>query len=99
MRGKISKEKYVEERKNYRKCDNERKRKEEREEKVKLIKTEEEAYRYIHKFRKRREKIDESIDMESWSKHFRELLGGTKDRIVLEEIENANKEERGRKKK
>lgn len=37
--------------------------------------------------------------MESWSKHFRELLGGTKDRIVLEEIENANKEERGRKKK
>lgn len=57
-KGKINKEEYI--KKEYRAwCDKKRERYEmEEEEKLRLIKTEEEAWNYINKFRKRKEKVD-----------------------------------------
>ncbi|XP_067209997.1 uncharacterized protein [Linepithema humile] len=84
-KGKINKKKYVEKRKEYRKwCEEEkRKHEEEEEQKIKLIRTEKEAWKYINKFRKKREGIDENIEMKKWNAQFMELLGGTKEKKIL----------------
>jgi len=61
---KIRREEYVEKRKEYRKwCDSERRKREtEEEEKIRSIRTEEKAWKYINKYRKKKEKINEGID-------------------------------------
>lgn len=96
-KGKINREKYIRKRKEYKiQCDNEKnKHEKEEEEKRKLIRTEEEAWKYINKYRKKREKIDENIDLESWNLHFMKLLGGTKKRMIIEEKEERREKEEG----
>lgn len=81
-KGKITKEEYVNKRKDYRKwCTKERSEFEKKEEeKLRSIRTEEEVWRYINKFRKKKEKIDESINLESWKAHFMDLLRGSEER-------------------
>lgn len=92
-KGKISREDYVKKRKDYKIWCNEEKRrhKEEEERKIRGIKTEKEAWKYINKYRKKREGIDE---LGTWKKHFMELLGGKEERIVwqLEEREDESEE-------
>lgn len=92
-KGKIDRETYVERRKEYRKwCDRERKRHEkEEEETIKAIRTEEEAWKYINKYRKRREGIDESIEIDKWFEYFMNLLDGSEERMVRTEEENREK--------
>lgn len=97
-KGKVSGEEFCRIRKDHRKwCGEERRRhEEEEEEKIKVIRTEQEAWKYINKYRKKREKIDEEIDLEKWKNHFMELLGGTMRRAELrweEEMSKEGKEE------
>lgn len=76
-------------------CDGERNRYEkEEEERIKMIRTEE-AWKYINRYRKKRERIDEKIKMESWYNHFKELLEGSKKRTTMEEEGNKEMEEKG----
>lgn len=86
-KGKIRKEEFIRKRKEYRRwCEQEKeKHRREEENKIREIRTEEEAWKYINKFRKKREGIDESIDMEKWEIHFMELLEGTRNKVTLEE--------------
>lgn len=60
-------------------------REEEEERKIELIKTEEEAWKYINKHRRKRERIDENIEPENWNQHFRKLLEGTEGRVIMDE--------------
>lgn len=68
-------------------------KKQEMEEIIRAIRTEEEAWKYINKYRKRRERIDESIEMEKWFEHFMNLLEGSEEGIVNTEEEKMEKEE------
>ena len=79
-KGKIEREEYVERRREYRRWYEEERKKhvKEKEEKIRAIKTEEEAWKYINRYRKRKERIDENIEMERWRKHFIELLEGSR---------------------
>lgn len=83
-KGKISREDYVKKRKDYKIwCKEEKRRHEEEEErKIRSIRTEKEAWKYINKYRKKRVGIDKEIDLGTWKKHFMELLGGKEERIV-----------------
>lgn len=66
-------------------CKIERERYEkEEEERIGSIRIEEEAWKYINRYRKKREKIEEDIDLEEWRQHFKELLGETENRVTLE---------------
>lgn len=60
-------------------------REEEEERKIELIKTEEEAWKYINKHRRKRKRIDENIEPENWNQHFRKLLEGTEGRVIMDE--------------
>lgn len=86
-KGKINREEYVKKKKEYKAWCKEKKERYEKEEekKIKSIKTEEEAWKYINKFRKKRERVDENIKLESWREHFMELLEGTRERRIIEE--------------
>lgn len=88
-RGKIEKEEFIKKRKEYRNwCEEEKERlKKEEEERINSIRTEEEAWKYINKFRKKREGIGKNIGIEKWRDHFMQLLEGAKERVVLEEEE------------
>jgi len=90
---KISREEYVGKRREYKKwCAEEKKKHEQEEEKrIRAIKTK--AWKYINKHRRKRERVNRAIDMNSWSGHFMELLGGTKEKVVMEEEEREQKEE------
>lgn len=78
--GKINREEFVKKRKEHRKWCAEEKERYEREEmeKIKLIKSESEAWKYINKYRgkKRGGKTGESIDLKRWKNYFMLLLGG-----------------------
>lgn len=50
-----------------------------------LKETEEEAWKYINKHRRKRERIDENIEPENWNQHFRKLLEGTEGRVIMDE--------------
>ncbi|XP_050493067.1 uncharacterized protein LOC126874754 [Bombus huntii] len=52
------------------------KQEEEEMEKINKIKTEQEAWKYINKHRRRREVIDEDIREEKWKNYFMEMLEG-----------------------
>ncbi|XP_033360692.1 uncharacterized protein LOC117239310 [Bombus vosnesenskii] len=75
-------------------------------EKIKKIKTEQKAWKYINKYRRRRESIDEEISEEGWKNHFMESLEGTEhkegrktekqraeEKIMEERQDNIEKEE------
>lgn len=75
------------------KGEEERKRHEkEKEIKINNIKTEAEVWKYTNKYRKKREKIEERIELESWESHFMDLLGGIKRRVVLNQAEEEKEE-------
>jgi hypothetical protein len=99
-KGKCSREEYLEEKKTFKQWCKQRKEKHEEEEmeKINIINTEQEAWRYINKFRRRRESIDEEISAEEWRIHFMELLEGkeTKEDRRMEEqrAEEGAEEER-----
>ncbi|XP_076248106.1 uncharacterized protein LOC143187781 [Calliopsis andreniformis] len=98
-KGKINREEYIGKRKEFRAwCEEEKRRHAlEEEEKIKNIRTEAEAWKYINRYRKRRENINETIEVDRWKKHFMELLGGKEDRVTLnlegEEGEDTQEEE------
>lgn len=93
--GQSQKEEYTKVVKEYKlwcKKENEKHAKKE-EDRIKEIKSEAEAWKFINKFRKRREKTDEGIEIEKWGKHFMNLLGKKEERICLE-IEDRLEEDR-----
>lgn len=66
------------------------------EEKIRNIKNETEAWKFINKCRRKRiEKINEDIQSEEWRNYFTELLEGTQEKMTL----NIKDEERVVKKK
>jgi len=92
---RIGKEEYVRERKEHKEwCKVQKSRHEnEEEEKIRSIKSEAEAWKYTNKYRnKKTEGISEEIQMDEWRDHFMELLGGTKERVVLD-IEDEEEED------
>lgn len=71
---RIDKEEYVRKRKEYREWCKEQKKKheeeEEEEERIRNIKSEAEAWKYINKYRKKKtERISEKINIEEWKDH------------------------------
>ncbi|XP_050494320.1 golgin subfamily A member 6-like protein 6 [Bombus huntii] len=81
-KGKCSREEFIEEKKEFKQWCEQRKEKQEEEEmeKLKKIKTEQEAWKYINKYRRRREVVDEAIREEEWKNHFMEALEGTENK-------------------
>ncbi|KAG7203931.1 hypothetical protein KM043_017089 [Ampulex compressa] len=94
-KGRIRREEYVKKRREYGEwCKGERQRYEKKEEdKIKSIKTEKEVWKYIDKYRKKKEGIDESIQSERWRRHFMDLLDGTSEKVILEEKEETEEGE------
>lgn len=86
MKKRRNKEEYPRKRKEYREwC---REQKHEKEEKIRNIKSETEAWKYINKYRKKKtERISENINIDKWKDHFAEPLGGTQEKAVWQ-IEN-----------
>ncbi|TGZ50575.1 hypothetical protein DBV15_11466, partial [Temnothorax longispinosus] len=83
-KGRIGKEEYVRERKEHKEWCKEQngRHKIEEEEKIRNIKNEAEAWKYINKYRKKKaEGISEQIHMDEWRDHFMEMLGGTEERV------------------
>ncbi|KAJ3661391.1 hypothetical protein Zmor_005787 [Zophobas morio] len=72
---------------NYRKRCKEKKEEipQEEEEKIKAIRTEQEAWQYINKERNNKITISEDIPIIQWKKHFMELLNGKEERIVVQD--------------
>lgn len=100
MKGEIiKKEEYIKKKKEYRAwCKEEkRKREKEEEERIRQIGTEGEAWKYINRFRKRRKKVDEEIEMDKWRDYYMDLLRGTRQRTIMEEEEEeeGNEKEEG----
>lgn len=92
---KITKGEYAEKKKGYKKwCKEKRKEYEKEEEKkIKSIKIEAEAWKYINKFRRKKEGVDKNIKLNSWRKHFMEILEGVNERIKIEDEEDKEREE------
>ncbi|KAJ3656122.1 hypothetical protein Zmor_015220 [Zophobas morio] len=86
-KGKGIKEEYWQAKNNYRKLCREKKEEiqQEKEEKMKAIRTEQEASHYINKERKNKITISEDIPIIQWKKHFMELLNGKEERIVAQD--------------
>lgn len=94
MKKRRNKKEYPRKRKEYREwC---REQKHEKEEKIRNIKRETEAWKYINKCRKKKtERISENINIDKWKDHFAEPLG-TQEKAVwqMESEEEDNTEER-----
>ena len=92
---KMEKEQYLEEKQKYEEWYREKRERHEEKEEVKLrsIKTEEGASKYINRYRKKRKNIDEEITMEEWKYHFMYLLDGKEDRRILDFREGEEEEE------
>lgn len=88
---------YVRKRKEYREQCKEQKKKheeeEEEEKRIRNIKSEAEAWKYINKYRKKKtERISEKINIEEWKDHFVELLDDTQEKAVRQ-IESEERED------
>lgn len=84
-RRNMDKEEYFKERREWRSLCEEKKRykKEEELEKLRKIKHEGDVWKYLNKFRKKREERHETqIGIGRWKEHFRDLLGGCEEKIV-----------------
>ncbi|XP_033175429.1 golgin subfamily A member 6-like protein 22 [Bombus impatiens] len=81
-KGKCSREEFIEEKKALKQWCKRRKEKQEEEEmeKINKLKTEQEAWKYINKYRRRREVVGEEIREEEWKNHFIETLEGTENK-------------------
>lgn len=92
----INKEEYIRIRRDYRRwCEEERKKHEKEEErKIRMIRTEKEAWQYINKYRRKRETVDNGIGMEEQRRYFIELLGETERKAILEIEKKGDREER-----
>jgi len=88
--GKLSREKFIEERRKYREYMEERKRKwkVKEEEELRKLKNEAEVWKVINKKRGRGNWIENEISKEAWTEHFRKLIGG------VEEVPEGEKERR-----
>lgn len=91
-RGKCEMEEFLRKRKEW--C-REKRREHERqeEEKIKRVRTEQEAWKYINRFRKRKERVEEEISEEKWKKHFMKTLEGKEQAVMMEEEEGEEEEE------
>lgn len=92
-RGKIGKEKYMEERRKFRELleKKQKEKREEEEEELKKLKKEAEVWKYINKKRGKKKWKENNIKKEEWRNYFRRLLDG------LEEVEiSGEKEEKER---
>lgn len=92
---RIDKEEYVRKRREYREWCKEQKKKheEEEEERIRNIKSEADAWKYINKYRKKKtERISEKINIEEWKDHFVELLDDTQEKAVWQ-IESEERED------
>lgn len=96
MKKRRNKEEYPRKRKEYREWCREQKKKHEKEEKIRNIKSETEAWKYINKCRKKKtERISENINIDKWKDHFAEPLDGTQEKAIWQmESEEDNTEER-----
>lgn len=85
--GKGTYEDYRKERKKWKELCREKERgiKEEEEAQLRGIKNETEAWKFINKYRKKRETVENSIGKHEWLEHFRNLLEGSSERKVGEE--------------
>ena len=94
-KGKEDKKNYIEERKNLRVLckDKEKKRRKEEEAELRNIKSENEAWTFINRFRKRKVKVENSIEKEEWRRHFRELLEGEDQKIEGEKRQNIEEDQ------
>ncbi|XP_033362843.1 trichohyalin-like [Bombus vosnesenskii] len=81
-KGKCSREELIEEKKAFKQWCKQRKEKQEEEkmEEINKIKTEQEAWKYINKYTRRREVVDEEIREEEWKNYFMETLEGTENK-------------------
>lgn len=88
-KGNCNREEYTEKRKEYKEWCKKKKTEfeKEEEEKIKHIKTEQEVWKYINKFRNKREAIDTEIEIEEWREHFMQRFQGKGNREILEEEE------------
>lgn len=95
-RGKCEMEEYLKERKEYKIWCREKKKEYERqeEEKIRKIKTEQEAWKYINRFRKRRKGVSEEISEERWKRYFMETLEGEEQTALEEGEEEREMEEK-----
>ncbi|XP_054002009.1 uncharacterized protein LOC128888868 [Hylaeus anthracinus] len=82
--GKVEREEYVKGRTELRKLyeEKEKRKKEEELEEIKGAKTEAQIWKYINKERKKRIMIEKSIRIEEWAEHFRNLLGGSQEKVT-----------------
>lgn len=94
-KGKVEKEQYLEKKKEYKEWCREKGERHEEKEEIKLrgVKTEAEAWKYINRYKKKRENIDEEITMEEWKNHFMELLERREDRRIVNFRAGEEKEE------
>ncbi|XP_033362525.1 golgin subfamily A member 6-like protein 22 [Bombus vosnesenskii] len=81
-KGKCSREEFIEEKKALKQWCKQRKEKQEEEEmeKINKLKTKQEAWKYINKYRRRRKVVGEEIREEEWKNHFMETLEGTENK-------------------
>jgi len=91
---KISRKDFIVKRREYKECKiREKEHAEEEEVKIRSIRSEAEAWKYINKYKdKRAERISEDIEMDEWRGYFMEMLRGTQEKIMLE-IKNSEEEE------
>ncbi|XP_044595842.1 uncharacterized protein LOC123272891 [Cotesia glomerata] len=93
--GKMIREDYIKEKKQYRKvC--ERKKEQERqmwEDQVKNARTEEQIWKIVNEGRKKRDGINKDIKMETWDVHFKETFGGVEERRSWEGVMEEETEE------
>ncbi|XP_043583227.1 golgin subfamily A member 6-like protein 22 [Bombus pyrosoma] len=97
-RGKCGREELMEEKKAFKLWCKERKERHEEEEmeKIRKIRTEQEVWKYINKYRRRREEIDEEISEEEWRNHFMEMLEGKEHKEDRKAGEQGEEEEIGK---
>jgi len=50
--------------------------------KIKNVKRESEVWEIVNRERKRKKRVNDSIDLEEWKDHFMRLLGGVESRVV-----------------
>lgn len=85
-KGKVNKERYLEERNIWRRTCREKERewKDAEVEKLRQIKNESEVWNFLNSHRKRRERVENNIDSEEWKRHFVKLLEGSEERTMGE---------------
>lgn len=105
--GKVDKERYLKEKKEYRKlCEMKKeKRNEELMKEARETKTQKQIWEVINREKRKKVKINRKIGFEEWDEYFRELLEGSGNKVKLElrgkgrvEVEGEEEKKRGIKK-